>query len=449
MTLRSVRLPLALFVDLLWAYAAVAIVAAVFGRGQGPAPSIAAVAAVVVGSFALSRLLQATDLADTQFRALGVAVSVISIFAIVHTEYAASVPPWDPGWVRALIIDAGHGNAHVVAATVAMTAIWMRGVVRGREGSDSHGALGGIAFGIVPVAIAAAVAPRVHGPDAFGFVAIIYLVLALGVLALYQAPDPDRLLRSYAAQWSVAVAAVLAIAGALTVIAAAVDPAGLGFVAPVGKPLAYLAGAAALYILGPPLAAIGWLFSLIPLPHHMAQDQPAQNMPLGKQPEESDTPRWMRIAAWIVAGGLLTLVVAASLIALWLLFRRFAKQKEEDGDRRERVEADSSLADDLVAAFDALARRFRRAPMSTRSSIEVRRLYHEVLARSAASGLERPPAATPLQFAPYLDTHFASDAPSAISRAFAASRYGAHDCDPVVLNDLRDRWRQIVTSRAL
>ncbi len=448
MTIRSVRLPLALLVDVLWAYAAVAIVVALFGRGQAAAPSILGVAAAVAGSFALSRALQEIDLADAQFRAIGVSVSIITIFAIIHAEYAASTPPWDVGWVRTLVVDAAEGRAHVVAATVAITVLWMRGIVRGQQTTDATSVLSSVALGIVPLAIAAAAAPRVHGPDAFGVIAIVYFVLALGALALYQAPDPDRLVRGYAAQWGVGAVAVLAIALALTVVAAAIDPAALGFLAPVGRPLAFVAENAFRYILGPPLAALAWLLSLIPLPHHDAQEQPMQSFQPEKRPENQDTPMWARIVGWIIAGGLLTLVVLATLVVLWLLFRRFAKQKRRPGDVRERVEAESSLADDLGAAFDALARRFRRTPKHPQSSVEVRRLYQEMLARSAAAGLERPAATTPLQFAPRLDAHFASDTPSAISRAFAESRYGAHDFEQAAVDDLRDRWNRIATLRA-
>ena len=78
MTIRSVRLPLALLVEVLWAYAAVALFVAVVGRGDGAAPSIVGVAAVVAGSFALSRALQQTELGDAQFRGVGAAVSAIA-----------------------------------------------------------------------------------------------------------------------------------------------------------------------------------------------------------------------------------------------------------------------------------------------------------------------------------------------------------------------------------
>jgi hypothetical protein len=444
MTIRTVRLPLALLVDVLWGYAAVAVAVAIFGRGDGPAPSIIGVAAVVVGSFALARGLQETDLDDTQLRTVGVAVTVFALFAIIHSEYALQSPPWDVRWLRTLVLDGGEGRAHVVAASVAMSLLWMRGVARGQRSVDAESVLRGAALGLVPVAIAAGAAPAVHGANAFGAIAIGYLALAFGVLALYQAPDPDRSITGYLARWSAGAAVLLVAAAALAIVAAAIDPGALGVFAPIGRPLAFLFGNAAKYILGPPLALVGWLFSLIPLPHHQAQEPPMMQEALTKKPDEQhDTPLWTRIIGWIVAGGLLTLIVIGALLALWLMFRRFAKRKERGVERRERVEAESSLADDLGAAFDALARRFRRSPKSAQSRIEVRRLYHEMLARSAASGLERPPAATPSQFAPRLDAHYGSEVPSAISRVFVASRYGDHDVDEQTVESLRRDWHQI------
>jgi hypothetical protein len=444
MTIRAARLPLALVVDALWSYAAVAVVVAVLGYGEGSAPSLIGVAAVVVGSFALARALQETELGDAQFRGVGAGASAIAIFAIVHLEYAAATPPWDLAWMRALVAHPEDVHADIVVATVALMPVWFRGFVRGQQSLEFDGVLGSAALGLVPVAIAAGAAPPVHGPDAFGPLAIAYLPLALGALALYHAPDPLRPLRSYAAQWGAGAAIVLVVAAALTVIAAAIDPGALGVLAPVGRSLAWVFGNAAKYILGPPLAAIGWLFGFIPLPHGQQQQTPVMpNTPLAKRPEDHNTPLWTRIVGWIIAGGVVTLVGLATLFVLWLLFRRFAKRTEHTGGRRERVEAESSLAGDLGAAFDALTRRFRRGPKPARSPVDVRRLYHEMLERSAAIGLARPPAATPLQFAPRLDAHYASDVPSAISRAFAASRYGAYEFDRRVVDDLRMRWNQV------
>ena len=218
MTVRAVRLPLALLVEVLWSYAAVAVAVVILGRDQGPAPSIIAVASVVVGSFVFARLLQETDLDDTQLRTVGVAASVIALFAIVHTEYALDAPPWDIGWLRQLVLHGGEGTANIVVASVAMSLLWMRGVARGQQPVEAEGVLRSAALGLVPIAIAAAAAPDVHGGDAFGAIAIGYLARLLGVLALYQAPDPDRPIRGYVTRWGAGVAALLLSAAALALV---------------------------------------------------------------------------------------------------------------------------------------------------------------------------------------------------------------------------------------
>jgi hypothetical protein len=90
----------------------------------------------------------------------------------------------------------------------------------------------------------------------------------------------------------------------------------------------------------------------------------------------------------------------------------------------------------------AITRRFRRPPRP-QQALQIRRLYFDMLDAAQARGLERPSAATPLQFAPQLDAHFSSPLPSAISRAFAESRYGELAIDVDVVRRLRDGWHAL------
>src|SRR6185295_15700729 len=195
-----------------------------------------------------------------------------------------------------------------------------RGVARGQRSVESESVIHSAAFGIVPVAIAAAMEPATHGADVFGIIAITYLVVVLGALAMYQAPDPDRSISGYISRWGVAMVALLGGALALAIIAAAIDPRSLGVLAPAGRPIAFALGTLATYILGPPLALIGWFFSFIPLPHR----QPEQPVMMQQQPplkphDQQNTPLWTRIIGWIVAGGLLALLAVGAMLVLWLL----------------------------------------------------------------------------------------------------------------------------------
>jgi hypothetical protein len=67
-----------------------------------------------------------------------------------------------------------------------------------------------------------------------------------------------------------------------------------------------------------------------------------------------------------------------------------------------------------------------------------------MLAHAESDGLARPPAATPLRFAPRLDARYGSDVPSAISRAFVTSRYGLAEVDVHTVRDLRAQWRSVL-----
>jgi len=337
MTVRRVRLPLVLLLDVLGAYALAAVVVQVLSGGEGSGPSLAAVAAVVAGSFALARLLRETELDERTMRNAGAAVSALALFAVLHLEYAASTPPWDLGWLRTLVVhpDAySRNDAHVFVGVIVLTLLWLRGIVRGQQTLDASAVLAGGTLGLAAVAVAAATLPAARGPDAFGAIALAYVAGLLGALALYHAPDADVPARAFAAQWSGGVAALLGGAVALTMVAAAIDPGAFGFVAPAGKPLLFVLETLARYTLGPIIGGIAWLLAaILPTPHAPPPPRlPAS--PLTDREQQQDTPAWLRITGYVLAGGLLAVLALALLGALWLLFRRYAKRRERAQERR-------------------------------------------------------------------------------------------------------------------
>jgi hypothetical protein len=152
---------------------------------------------------------------------------------------------------------------------------------------------------------------------------------------------------------------------------------------------------------------------------------------------------WETIIRWIFTGSAITVVVTLTVIALWFAFRKFARRPARDPrDRRESVEASSTLGDDLAALFDSFRGRFRRRRSTGGGHIEIRRLYTEMIDRAADGGLERDASVTPMQFAPPLDAHFASHAPTSITEAFAESRYGEHVVDDERVRELRQEWKR-------
>ncbi len=445
MTVRTLRLPFALGVELMWSYAAVAIAVHVAGRGDGPAPSLVAVAAVVLGSFALGRGLQQTDLDESSLRNAGAAATIILLAVILRAEYGGLAAPWSFGWLRDTITEPGaafDAHADVIVGCAALIALWVRGAATGQQTTDFSAVSRSAAFGLVVVAIAAALSPDARGPQSFGGLALLYVPVSLITLALFQSADAEKPAARFAAEWAPALAALLGAAALLAIVAAAIDPASLGFIAPIGRPLAIAVAIVAEFVLGPIVGGIGWLFGAI-LPHSTHElpkpqiaDTPAPD------PTKHGTPLWFRIVGYTVAGGALTLLVTGSLVGLWFMFRRFTKRKPRPIEKREQIEGESLLGEDLGAMFGALASRFRRSPRRPASAIAIRRLYSDLIDRAAADGLDRAPSATPSHFAPSLDAHFASDAPSAITDAFAASRYGRHEPEDAEVRALRERWRR-------
>ena len=452
MTVGAARTPLAVLLELLWCFAAVAVFVALFGQGDGSAPSFVAVAAVVIGSFALSRALQISDLDETALRNAGAAASALALFLIAHIEYAPGAWPWELGWLARLFTDTSdviQPGAHIIAGIIALSPLWLRGIIRGQSQIEFDGVLGSASLGLLAVIVAALATPDTREPVSWGAFALAYAAIALVALAVYRVPEPETSLGQFARRWTIALAAIAAMSVALALVAAAIDPGAFGFLAPIGAPLAYAGRILGTYVLGPifwllvlPFRFIGWLLGGLlpdnssPMPRIIDQPPP--------EPERNrDRPLWYQILVWIFGGGAVAMALAIAAAVLWFAFRRFARSREHDPrERREDIEPASSLRDDLGDLLGALAGRFRRAPRP-QSAVQIRRLYFEMLDAAAARGLERPASATPLQFAPLLDTHFTSGVPSSISRAFTASRYGDLPIDAAIVRDLQLRWNAV------
>jgi|CXWL01.1.fsa_nt_gi hypothetical protein len=449
MTVRQVRLPLLLFVEVLWGFAASALAAQIFSRGDGVGPSIFAVAAVVLGAFGLARGLQQFELDEKQLRLFGVGVTLAALLVILRLEYMRSSAVWDLAWIRYAVGDAGEYTTPiggVVGGCLALVVLWARGIVRGQLPDEFEAVSFSIFLGLAPVGLAATTQPDVRGFDAFGALALVYVVIALLALALYQSGEADKPVRALAAQWGGGVSAVLVAAVVLAALAAAIDPEAFGFLAPLGEPLRIAARLLAQFVLGPPIAGLVWLIGLILPDGGRPPLQPDLDTGAAERAaeDESEAPLWVRIVRDILVGGVLTAMALVVVAVLALLFRRFALRKKDPLEERTDVEAESSLRDDIGDLLGAFGRRFRRSPRLPASAVAIRRLYGEMLDRAAADGLLRPPAATPLRFAPTLDRQFASDVPSRITDAFTASRYGAREIDDALVRDLRQEWDELL-----
>lgn len=448
MTVGQLRAPLAVSMELSWSYAALALFVALATGANGRGPSLIAVGVVVAGSFALARLLQSIDIDERDMRLIGVASSVIAVVLVAQLDYGGG-RWWDVSWLRQLVADPGSSVAddgHVVAGVIGLAALWLRGIVRGQAEIEFPSVLGSATAGLFAVALAAIAGPEAGWPESFGVLAIAYAVLALAALALYQTPDGDVPLSSFAGRWATTIGIVLGVTAAVTLTALAVDPDAFGVLAPAQRPLGAAGDAALTYVFGPiffvvslPFQGIAWLLDRAFDPQSIELQRPAGTELPEETQDQGEQPWWFRVLiyAGIALAGVLLLAIV--LVTLWFAFRRFARRPRDARERRESVEAASTLGDDMAALFGALRGRLRRRTAATRR-VPVQRLYFEIVERAADAGVERPPPRTPLQFAPDLDAHFNSDAPSAITEAFGESRYGERDLDDARVRELRERW---------
>ena len=453
MTVGALRTPLALLVELLWAYAAVALFVELFGQDDGPAPSFALVALVVAGAFMLARLLQASDFEEETIRAIGVGVVVAAFLLALRIEYATDAWPWEFGWLNGLLSDPGgaaSANANAVAGVVALIPLWLRGIVRGQESDiEFDDLLSSASAGLLVVLVAAIAQPDTREPSSWGAYAFAYGVVALVTLAVFRSPEPEAPLWRFVARWSWGLAAVGGLAFATALFAAALDPETFGFLEPVSEPLRTLGGWIGDYIFAPifwvislPFVALRELFEMT-----FDEREPQERPPPTEEPEtdegDEDTPVWVRALWALLLGAGLLLFTSIVLVALWTAFKRFAKRQQQTANvRYDSIEPESSLRDDLSGMLGALARRFRRDPR-TANSIAVRRLYAEMLADAAAAGIERAPSLSPAAFAPALERHYTSRVPAEISEAFVESRYAEREIDSDRVRALSDRWRQL------
>jgi hypothetical protein len=390
---------------------------------------------------------------ESTMRWAGVIASVLALFLIARFEYATQEWFFDPGWLGAFFREPSEAirpNAHVIAGTLALMPVWLRGVWRGVAPLEFEGVLTSASLGMFAVLVAALATPDTREAVSWGAFAFAYAALALVTLALFQAPDAALPIASFVRRWTVALCAIGGVAVGVAVLAAALDPDAFGFLSPIGEPLRVAGEIAGKYVLAPilwvlslPFQFLWWLVGvLMPDEDNMIQ-RPAET-PLERPEEDRDgeRPWWQQLLIWAgFIGGAIPLV-AIALILLWYAFRRFARARQDDRERREDIEPSSTLLGDLGDMFGAFTRRFRRGPRP-QSAVQIRRLYFEMLEAAEVRGLERPASATPLQFAPALDAHFGSDAPSSISRAFAASRYGEVAIDAGEVRELRSSWNRI------
>ena len=439
-----------LLARVVWVYAGVAVVVAQLGEGQ--AISILAVIAVVVVAHTLARLLPRIEIGEQALRFWGALISLAIFFLVLRLEIAGDPYLWELGWLGDLFTDLGaalEGHSGTVAEVILLAIAWVFGVARGSRPRTFEGLAGEVSAGLAVVLFAALFADAADAPAAVSWLPVPYLAAALVALAAvhFSAVRIDRG-RPFAGIWWLGVVGSLVVIGAIALPTALIDLEALGFIgeglALVGKGI----GIALVFALLPPLIGLVWIaenllnFTFDAEP--FTPEMPTVDELIERQEEDGeDSASWTKVIGYILRIGLVALVVALVMALLWFAFQRITKDEEDEVDLREGVDAGTgggfgSLLED---ALGRLRGRFAGGGIQGRDAIG--RLYFAMLRGAEAQGLLRPAAATPLEFAPRLVTHYASELPTAISDAYAAARYSGRQPRQGEVEELSSQWAEL------
>ncbi len=438
----------ALAASALWVYGGIAL--AVAAVGDGASASLGAAAAVVALSYGLARLLQRFDISEEATRFWGAGLSVGLLYLILRIEIVGEPYLWELGWLRDLLSEPGRtleGRAGDVTEVVLLSAAWVWGVQRGVRALTFERVLAEVSPGLVVVLLAAAFAPAADAPAALHWLPVPYMVAGLLALALaHLRPVQADRRRPFLGVWALWTGGSLGAMAGLALLAALFDPPSLKA---LGEGLVLAArglSLAVVYLLSPVIFAMGWtiehLFGWLVSGNEFTPEPTDTSELIERMEEESEPARWSRVLGYVLRSGLVVLVIAAALFALWLAFRRLRRRHDEVDEIREEVESSGPLGD-LRSMFAGAFGRLRVRSGGPTGRDPIGRLYLSMLRHAMRQGLARPPSDTPLEFAPRLEEHFGSSVPGAVSRAFAKARYGSRPPPPDELAELRVRWEQV------
>lgn len=441
----------ALVASVLWVYGGIAL--AVAAIGDGATISIWAVAAGVGLSYSLARLLQGFDIAEGVARLWGVGLSVAFLYLILRIDIAGEPWLWQMGWLADLLSEPGRtleGRGGDLTEVVLLSAAWARGITRGSREFTFDGLLGDVGLGLLVVLLAAAFASAADAPGALRWLPVPYMVASLLALALahLRSVEADRR-RPFLGVWTLWTGGSLGAMAGLALLAGLINPP---FLEAVGRALLLAGeglGLLVAYLMSPLFFGVawvmqhlvGWLVSSQELPRKPTEMPSLPQLP---KAQESEPSRWLSVLGYVLRSAVVVLAAAIALGVLWFAFQRFSGRREGNTEVREEAgsEEGDPLGDLRSMLLAALGYLRGRATGEPRGRDAIGRLYFSMLHRAAAGGLPRPPAATPLEFAPRLEEYFGSPVPRAISQAYAEARYGRRSRSRREVERLRSRWRE-------
>jgi hypothetical protein len=434
--------------------ALVAIVIAVYagvslfvaGAGDGESVSLLSVIAVVVVPYALSRLLATRDLSERAMRWWGSGLSVVGLFLLLRSEIAGIDGLWDLGWLVDLLAEPGNSLEDEGAAitTVAfLGATWVWCVVRGTMSLTIDRVMTEAGAGLFVVLIAALFADAAEAPEALRWLPVPYMVAALASLALLHARPVEQGTSMLRSPWLIWTGGAIVGMALLALVLAILPVPSLEATGDALLSVARAIGIALAWTFSPVFFAIGWVFDHIPWPFDTSEFPEQQDQPLrDPEEEESEPSQWSLVLGYIVRTAIVLFLIALAAALIWFAFRRFTRRRDgADDETREDV---APVPGGMFGGLRSLLPRVPRFGSRASSRDAIGRLYLSMLRAASQRGLERPPAATPLEFAPSLDARFASPLPSTISRAYAEARYAAREPEQGEVDRLRNQWKNVV-----
>lgn len=436
----------------LWVYAGAALVVATVGDGASLSP--AAVAAVIVLSYGLTRLLRQLDLEQGTLRLWGAGLSIALLYLILRIDIAGEPYLWRLGWIGDLLSDPGktlEGRGSAAAEVIVLAAAWGWGITQGGRLFTLESALRNVSLGLIVVVVVSAMAPSADAPNALRWLPLPYLAAGLLTLALahFLSVELDRH-RPFLYQWALWMGGMLGAMGGIALLASYID---LPPLSPVGEALQLALRGVVLgiaVIVAPLILGFAWVLEIVFawlasddlfVPEEVDTSQLMEEVEQNK----GGPPRWAFFLGVVLRGGAIALGFVLALTLLWFLFRRFFRRSEDEAEVREEVTAEAGdLLGDLRSLFTGALGRLRgRGAGGLRGYDAIGRLYLSMLSRAEAGGLLRSPATTPSEFAPRLDAHFGSDVPGEISQAYAEARYGDRLRPEQQIDELRSRWDEL------
>jgi hypothetical protein len=424
------------------------------GTGGRTGPNVLVILAAALVAYALVRFLSRFDLPKRPLVFVGSCASIIGLWVLWTLQFSDG--PFDLRPLSTFAADPSRLlNRHTpeLLGAVVIGLAWVRGVVIASRPQVTHRAvLVSMTVGLGIVVAGISIGRAAVGSRSIDNAALPFFVCALLALALVQLSQSEHIQGdTWRGPW------LLALAGTIAGLALVGGIAGLlpldsfnTLLAPVGNLLLTLLDLL-LYILVLPIVIVfNWVLTRLLAGHMHPLDVNLQTFQQATRPVQRPGHTSGLVLALIGLGHLLVIALVAAVVALVLIwvFRRIEYEDDVEASDRESVESQGALRSDLQGLLGGLLGRFRRPPRSQEPPLSprllaLRRLYLSMLSRSGQQGVERPPAATPRQFAPILEQHFNSPLPEKLSTNFSGGRYGLIEPDDEELQRLQDEARRM------